>query len=235
MAPRPSSPFAAAAVSALLATFLGGCAPAGRPAVPSAVEPAGDERPRPAEESAVARAPEPLSEGEIPSASTGPGSSSVGRPGGVESAADVPASDAGGERAAGLEEPSPRHPLEDGRKPVKSGALPALTLRSVGMHVGGGRNTPDEKKPLLTALEKRTSAFLRCYRFVSAPGQAGTFGVDLYIPTSGGSPTVKKTRHKLGGFEFEACMQRAFEAAQFPAQTRPTTVSYSLRFEIDRR
>lgn len=128
--------------------------------------------------------------------------------------------------------PPASHPLEDGRRPEPKKALPSLTMRHVGMHVGGGKNTSEEKKPLLAAIEKRSNSILQCYRFVSSPGTSGTFGVDLRIPATGGSPEVKKTRHKLGDFEFESCMHRAFETVRFPALPRPTVVSYSLRFEF---
>jgi hypothetical protein len=122
--------------------------------------------------------------------------------------------------------------LEDGREPKKSLALPRLTLRHIGMHIGGESNSSESKKPWLTALEREEVGFLRCYRSVKEPMTGGTFGVDLYVGLEGGAPVVKKTRHKLGGDDFDFCMRDVFSVVRFPRPVRATMLSYSLRFEI---
>jgi hypothetical protein len=101
------------------------------------------------------------------------------------------------------------------------------------MHIGGEENTPEAKAPFLTALSKQELDFLECYRLVDRPLAGGTFGVDLYIQTQGGSPDVRAVRQRLGGQEFERCMTAAFGRVSFPARPRPTMLSYSLRFDVD--
>lgn len=132
------------------------------------------------------------------------------------------------------ESPSPEVPswLEDGRGPDPSRALPALSMRHIGMHIGGESNTSEAKKPWLLAIEKQTTALLKCYRWVNEPLAGGTVGVDLYVTAQGGSPEVRKTRQRLGGDEFDACIRAAFQRAKFPAPKKPTVLSYSLRYDV---
>lgn len=106
-------------------------------------------------------------------------------------------------------------------------------MRHIGMHIGGGPNDADTKKPFLKAIEARNLKYLTCYRLVKEPLKGGTFGVDLLVGTQGGVPEVRKTRQRLGGDEFESCMVDAFNAVQFKPTTKPTTLSYSLRFDVE--
>jgi hypothetical protein len=56
----------------------------------------------------------------------------------------------------------------------------------------------------------------------------------LFVPLGGGAPTVRAMRHKLGGKEFESCMEKALLSARFEPPQRATVLSYSLRFDVKR-
>jgi len=124
------------------------------------------------------------------------------------------------------------HPLVDDRAPDPARSLPRLSVKHVGLHVGGGDGSAGERKALLDALEAGQLRVLDCYRFVDQPALGGTFGVDLYVGARGGSPEVRALRHKLGGEGFEGCMVGALGRVSFGPQVRPIVVSYSLRFEL---
>jgi hypothetical protein len=111
--------------------------------------------------------------------------------------------------------------------------LPELTVRNVGLHVGGGSNDEAEKGPFKHAVEARFDDFLRCYRSVDEPERGGTFGVDLFIGRAGGRPEVRQPRTVIKGSEFRECMVAAFSKVVFDKPARGATViSYSLRFEL---
>jgi hypothetical protein len=107
-----------------------------------------------------------------------------------------------------------------------------VRVRHIGMHIGGGPNDDDTKKPFLKAIEARNQKYLGCYRLVKNPLQGGTFGVDLFVNAAGGTPDVRKTRQRLGGSDFESCMVDAFNSVRFARSAKATTLSYSLRFDV---
>ena len=112
----------------------------------------------------------------------------------------------------------------DGRAADPTRGLPEVSVRHIGLHVGGGPNDEATRRPILRALEQQTQEFLWCYRQVDHPLRGGVYGVDLYVPTRGGNPEVRSTRQKLGPAEFEACMGRAFLGASLPRPPRATVV-----------
>lgn len=123
--------------------------------------------------------------------------------------------------------------LPGGEEPTPDKALPELKIEPIGMHVGGGKNTPDEKAPFHRALERQFPAFLACYRLVDDPWSGGSFGVDLKIPRAGGAPTVEQPRTKIRGNGFEPCMLSAFAQTHFEKpKAGPTVISYSVRFSL---
>jgi hypothetical protein len=113
--------------------------------------------------------------------------------------------------------------------------LPALSVQSIGMHVGGGANDPASKAPFLRALEARFPAFLECFRLAAEPGAGGTFGVDLRVAAAGGAPTVEQPRSSIAGEEFRSCMLSAFEGVLFEPTKKSLVLSYSLRFTLGQR
>jgi|SRR5690606_6650512 len=124
------------------------------------------------------------------------------------------------------------HPLIDDRLPDPTRALPELTFEHLGMHIGGEPNDAESKRPWLDSIDAGKSALLSCYRFVDDPRKGGSYGVDLYVTTSGGAPEVRASRQKLGGEEFDRCMRDAFSQVKFHKPQRPTVLSYSLLFRL---
>jgi hypothetical protein len=120
-----------------------------------------------------------------------------------------------------------------GEPPPGTPTLPAVSVKTIGLHVGGGPNDAAGKAPFVTALEQRFPEFLRCYRLVSEPGKGGSFGVDLHIERKGGHARVEQPRSALEGEPFRACMVSAFEGVEFPQLKKPFVISYSLRFLIE--
>ncbi len=124
------------------------------------------------------------------------------------------------------------HPLIDGREPRPQAALPRLTYKHLGMHIGGESNSAESKRPWLEDIERGDDAILSCFRFVNDPEKAGSYGVDLYVGLAGGAPEVRGSRQKLGGEDFDQCMKEAFGAIDFHEPERPTVFSYSIYLEL---
>jgi hypothetical protein len=132
-----------------------------------------------------------------------------------------------------LSEVGPSAPLPGGEEPTPDKALPELRVEALGMHIGGGTNTPQEKAPFHRALEQIFPAFLECYRSVEEPWSGGSFGVDLKVARSGGAPTVEQPRTRIRGGAFRECMLAAFNQVQFEKpKAGPTVLSYSVVFTL---
>jgi hypothetical protein len=117
--------------------------------------------------------------------------------------------------------------------PDPSRSLPEVTVRTVGMHIGGGPNDDPSRARFREAVERRFEAFLECYKAVEDPGKGGTFGVDMFIPREGGRPEVRQPRTAMGGSDFRACVSTAFAATEFERPPKgPTVISYSIRFDV---
>jgi len=138
-----------------------------------------------------------------------------------------------GESQTSSGEPVGPHPLLDDREPQRDAALPRLTYKHLGMHIGGESNSPESKRPWFEDIERNEDAILSCFRFVRDPEQGGSYGVDLYVGKSGGAPEVRGSRQKMGDAEFDECMKQAFGAIEFHEPERPTVLSYSIFFELD--
>lgn len=124
-------------------------------------------------------------------------------------------------------------PLPGGEEPTPDKALPELKIEPLGMHVGGGKNTPEEKAPFHRALERQFPAFMECYRLADDPWAGGSFGIDIKIARAGGAPTLEQPRTKIRGKGFEDCMVAAFSKTQFEKpKAGPTVISYSVRFVL---
>jgi hypothetical protein len=128
---------------------------------------------------------------------------------------------------------APQPPLPGGDEPTPSKSLPELRVEPLGMHIGGGTNTPEEKAPFHRALERKFPLFLECYRLVDEPWAGGSFGVDLKVPRAGGAPQVDQPRTRIRGAAFRDCMLAAFAKVEFDKpKAGPTVLSYSLRFTL---
>jgi hypothetical protein len=127
----------------------------------------------------------------------------------------------------------PAQPLPGGDEPTPEKALPELRVEPLGMHVGGGTNSPEEKAPFHRALERQFPAFLECYRLAQDPWTGGSFGIDIKIGRAGGSPSVEQPRTKIRGAGFQECMVAAVGKTQFEKpKAGPTVISYSVRFSL---
>jgi hypothetical protein len=127
----------------------------------------------------------------------------------------------------------PSAPLPAGEEPTPDKALPELRVEALGMHIGGGTNSPEEKAPFHRALEQKFPAFLECYRAVDDPWAGGSFGVDIKVARGGGAPTVEQPRTRIRGAAFRDCMLSAFGKVQFEKpKAGPTVLSYSVMFTL---
>ena len=169
-------------------------------------------------------APAPPTSEASPSSTTEPASAPGATPPSVGAAAP-----AGSNAPTSAETPPP----PPGEPPPGTPSLPAVSVKTIGLHVGGGPNDAAGKAPFLTSLEQHFPDFLRCYRQVSEPGKGGSFGVDLHIDRNGGHARVEQPRSVLAGEPFRACMVGAFEAVEFPQLKKPFVISYSLRFVVE--
>ena len=136
-------------------------------------------------------------------------------------------------RPAGAASASPLVPLPGGEEPTPDKALPELRIEALGMHVGGGTNSPEEKAPFHRALERQFPAFLECYRLAEEPWTGGSFGIDIKIARAGGAPSLEQPRTKIRGSGFQDCMVTAFGKVQFEKpKAGPTVISYSILFTL---
>ncbi|RYZ06745.1 MAG: hypothetical protein EOO73_14435 [Myxococcales bacterium] len=159
----------------------------------------------------------------VGSAEAGPGAAPAQgeEPSGAPSAARAPNASA------------PPAPLPGGEEPTPDKALPELRVEALGMHIGGGSNTPAEKAPFHRALERSFPAFLECYRGAEDPWAGGSFGVDIKVPRAGGAPTLEQPRTKIRGVAFRDCMLLALSRVQFEKpKAGPTVLSYSVAFTL---
>ncbi len=171
---------------------------------------------------------EEAAEGPVPDVSPESDASAAVSPLPPDATASAPAQSSGRE-AAGSD--SAGGPL-DGRRPEPKRGLPEIRVRHIGMHIGGGPNDGETKRPFLRAIEARNERFLGCYRQVDRPMAGGTYGVDLYVGRRGKSPEVRGARQRLGDSDFESCMNDAFRSVDFEPPGKPTVLSYSLRFDV---
>jgi len=135
-------------------------------------------------------------------------------------------------------EPSPEKPsaaasvsAEPGpEEPPPEEALPAVEVKNIGMHIGGGPNDKATKSPIHRSVNPHMEAFQRCYAKVEEP-KKGDFGVDLRIEREGGKAKASHPRTSLKGDDFKQCVMDVFGEIDFlKPKTGTTVVSYSLRF-----
>lgn len=123
--------------------------------------------------------------------------------------------------------------LADGREPEPKKALPRLSFRHLGMHIGGESNSAESKKVWFSDIESGSHSILSCYTAVQKPEVGGSYGIDLYVGRSGGAPEIRGSRQKIGDETFDLCMREVFQGISFHRPERPTVFSYSLLFELE--
>lgn len=109
-------------------------------------------------------------------------------------------------------------------------AAPAVDVRSIGMHIGGGPNDDATKAPFLTAIAASHGEVARCWATL---GKRVTvdFGVDFLVPAKGGLAKVDRPRSTVPDAAFVKCATAAFSSVTF-APTKSglaTKVSTSVR------
>jgi hypothetical protein len=134
--------------------------------------------------------------------------------------------------APNIEAPPPRSDIEP-----KAGdaprALPELTVKLVGLHIGGGPNDAATKRPFIETLESGFDAMRGCYPEAEEPEKGGTFGVDLHVGRAGGHPTLRAVRTAMKGDKLKICLERTFQQLEFRRPAKgPTVFSASVRFTL---
>jgi hypothetical protein len=115
--------------------------------------------------------------------------------------------------------------------PPEAPATAVVSVRNIGLHIGGGPNDAQTKAPFLKALAAAFPEFERCGALAPDGKREGTFGIDLLVPKDGGPAQTSNARTAIGSDEFRACVVKAFEAVSFPRPARGATkLSYALRF-----
>jgi hypothetical protein len=101
------------------------------------------------------------------------------------------------------------------------------------MHIGGGPNDVETKRPFISVIEGGFERMRLCYQKAEEPGKGGTFGVDLRIEREGGHPTVQAVRTAMKGDELRRCLEGAFQSLEFGKPAKGATVlSASVHFEL---
>jgi hypothetical protein len=101
------------------------------------------------------------------------------------------------------------------------------------MHIGGGPNDEQSKRPFIQAIEASYDSLRACYKKAEDPTQSGTFGVDLKIAARGGAPELQQIRTTLKGESLRECISSVFKGIEFaPPPKGRTVVSVSVRFVI---
>lgn len=137
--------------------------------------------------------------------------------------------------AAAPAEPASAEPIASAAPaesaPPEDEPLPNVEVKNIGMHIGGGPNDNETKRPIKESVQPHFDALRRCWKLVDDPTKAGDFGVDVLIPHEGGKATLSHPRTALKGEGFEACVVEVFQKIDFKKpKTGKTMVSYSLRF-----
>jgi len=123
-------------------------------------------------------------------------------------------------------------PAEEAAADEPAEPLPAVEIRNVGMHIGGEKNTKEQKRPIRATISKHYDAMKRCWSKAVDPPDKATFGVDIRIEGEGGPAKITNPRNGLKGEGVTECLVGVFEAIEFPPQPHnlDRMVSYSIEF-----
>lgn len=114
--------------------------------------------------------------------------------------------------------------------PAPTGPAPAVDVRPIGMHIGGGPNDDATKAPFLKSIVARTDDFAACWAKLPK-AQKVEFGIDALVPGKGGRAKIDRPRSTVKDDAFVACAQAVYESIEFlpPKSGVLTKVSVSLR------
>lgn len=169
-----------------------------------------------------------------PSMGIGESASAVAPADPAASAVQLPASGSAGSALSQGAGQATDQPVDPGQVPppiVDDEPLPKVTVKKIGLHIGGGPNDDETKKPIIDSIKPHFDEMRGCWRLVQEPGKLNDFGVDLMIEREGGKAQVSNPRSGIKGEGFESCMLKVFEGIEFlKPKTGKTMVSYSVRF-----
>ncbi|MDI1484555.1 hypothetical protein, partial [Polyangium sp. y55x31] len=159
-----------------------------------------------------------------PASAVAPAPASAAAPASASAAAPEPAASAAPSASASAAAPE--------APPADAAPLPAVKVKNIGMHIGGGPNDDANKAPFNRSVEPHFDELRRCFAKVDDPKKGGDFGVDLLVDGKGGKAQVSHPRTALKGEGFVPCVVGVFEAIEFlrPKGGKKTMVSYSIRF-----
>lgn len=109
-----------------------------------------------------------------------------------------------------------------------------VIVKNIGLHVGGGPNSAENKARYGDPIAERFEEFRRCHLMASDRSRNASFGVDLLVGAKGGRAKINDYRTSLKGKDFHLCVLGIFGDVKFPAPPRPTVISYSLLFKPQR-
>ncbi|MDI3290630.1 hypothetical protein, partial [Polyangium sp. 15x6] len=161
-----------------------------------------------------------------------PASASAVAPAPASAAAPASASAAAPEPVASAAPSTSASAAAPEAPPPEAEPLPAVKVKNIGMHIGGGPNDDATKAPFNRSVEPHFDELRRCFAKVDDLKKGGDFGVDLLVDGKGGKAQVSHPRTALKGEGFVPCVVGVFEAIEFlrPKGGKKTMVSYSIRF-----
>lgn len=125
----------------------------------------------------------------------------------------------------------PEAPQPSVEEPAPADVPADSSLRTIGLHVGGGPNDDATRNKFIAPIERSFEAMLSCHTLAKNRDRNASVGVDLLLSPQGGKAKLQDLRTALGGDEFQDCIRKAFGEISFPKVVRPTIVSYSMLFE----
>lgn len=179
------------------------------------------------------RAPHAASQSVSSSASPAPGAATPGASAEATASTVVTASAAVTASAEATATPSASAAASASAAPAE---LPAVTVKNIGMHIGGGPNDDATKAPIKRSVARHFEQLRACFSKAADQDKQGDVSVDLKIQKAGGQAEVQKFKSALKGEGFETCIRDVFLAIDFEKpKTGTTVVSYSLRFTPDKK
>ena len=114
--------------------------------------------------------------------------------------------------------------------------LPAVAVKNIGMHIGGGPNDDVTKGPIKRSVAPHFDALKACFAKAEDQAKGGDVSLDLKIDKAGGKAEIKKWKSAIAGEGFEQCVREVILGVDFEKpKTGTTVVSYSLRFTPDKK
>lgn len=133
--------------------------------------------------------------------------------------------------AASLAETPSAAPTASASAEQAPAAPPAVEVKNIGMHIGGGPNDAPTKAPFKRSVEPHFPELARCWAGLAEPSATGDVSLDLRVEKDGGKAKITKTKTTLGDDAFRACLLAVLEKVDFEKpRGGATVVSYSLRF-----